>query len=178
MEAADRATVDWRAALRNSFAAAFPEDYSWASPNRRHIDSGLYLPSIRKDGVGEIVVGVDCSGSINRRQLGLFQDELNSIVSERRPQRVHVLYFDTEVHNASIFEQGEPISLEPAGGGGTSFCPCFEYIEEQSIQPQALVVFTDLEGSFPDAAPNHPVLWAATKDHSAPFGEVIPMATA
>src|SRR6266540_2235670 len=87
MEAADRATVDWRAALRNSFAAAIPEDYSWSSPNRRHIGSGLYLPSIRKDGVGEIVVGVDCSGSINRRQLGLFQDELNSIISERRPQR-------------------------------------------------------------------------------------------
>ena len=56
MEAADRATVDWRAALRNSFAAAIPEDYSWSSPNRRQIDSGLYLPSIRKDGVGEIVV--------------------------------------------------------------------------------------------------------------------------
>ncbi len=40
------------------------------------------------------------------------------------------------------------------------------------------MVFTDLEGSFPDAAPNHPVLWAATKDHPAPFGEVIPMAAA
>jgi predicted metal-dependent peptidase len=178
MEAADRATVDWRTALRNSFAAAIPEDYSWSSPNRRHIDSGLYLPSIRKDGVGEIVVGVDCSGSINRRQLGLFQDELNSIISERRPQRVHVLYFDTRVHNAAVFEQGEMIMLEPVGGGGTSFCPCFEYIEEHCIQPQALVVFTDLEGSFPDAAPNHPVLWAATKDHPAPFGEVILMAAA
>jgi predicted metal-dependent peptidase len=177
-EAADRATVDWRAALRNSFAAAIPEDYSWSSPNRRHIDSGLYLPSIRKDGVGEIVVGVDCSGSINRRHLGLFQDELNSIISERRPQRVHVLYFDTQVQSAAVFEQGEPITLEPVGGGGTSFCPCFEYIEEQSIQPQALVVFTDLEGSFPDAAPSHPVLWAATRDHPAPFGEVIPMDSA
>ena len=178
MEAADRASVDWRAALRNSFAAAIPEDYSWSSPNRRHIDSGLFLPSIRKDGVGEIVIGIDCSGSINRRQLGLFQDELNSIISERRPRRVHVIYFDTQVHNAAIFEQGEPITLEPVGGGGTSFCPCFEYIEENSLQPQALVVFTDLEGSFPDAVPNHPVLWAATKDHSAPFGEVIPMAAA
>ena len=40
------------------------------------------------------------------------------------------------------------------------------------------MVFTDLEGCFPDAAPNHPVLWAATKDHPAPFGEVIPMAAA
>jgi len=87
-----------------------------------------------QDGVGEIVVGVDCSGSINRRQLGLFQDELNSIISERRPRRVHVIYFDTQVHNAAIFEQSEPITLEPVGGGGTSFCPCFEYIEENSLQ--------------------------------------------
>jgi predicted metal-dependent peptidase len=48
----------------------------------------------------------------------------------------------------------------------------------RELQPQALVVFTDLEGCFPNAAPSHPVLWAATKDHSAPFGEVISMATA
>jgi predicted metal-dependent peptidase len=178
MESAEKASVDWRAALRNSFAAAIPEDYTWSSPNRRHIDSGLYLPSIRKDGVGEIVIGIDCSGSINRRQLGLFQEEVNSIISERRPQRVHVIYFDTQVHSAAIFEQGEPVTLEPVGGGGTSFCPCFEYIEENALQPQALVVFTDLEGSFPDTAPNHRVLWAATKDHSAPFGVVIPMAAA
>ena len=71
-----------------------------------------------------------------------------------------------------------PITLEPAGGAGTSFCPCFGYIEKQALQPQALVVFTDLEGCFPDAAPSHPVLRAATKDHSAPFGEVISMAAA
>jgi predicted metal-dependent peptidase len=90
---------------------------------------------------------------------------------------VHVLYFDTQVHKADLFDQGKPITLEPVGGGGTSFSPCFEYIEEQLIEPQALV-FTDLDGSFPDAAPNHPVLWAATKENSAPFGEVIPIAAA
>jgi predicted metal-dependent peptidase len=66
LEAAGRATVDWRAALRNSFAAAIPEDYSWSSPNRRHIGAGLYLPSVREDGVGEIVVGVDCSLDFSR----------------------------------------------------------------------------------------------------------------
>jgi predicted metal-dependent peptidase len=91
---------------------------------------------------------------------------------------VRDLYFDTQVHNAAIFEHGEPITLEPVGGGGISFCPCFEYIEERAIQPQALVVFTDLEGCIPDAAASHPVLGAATKDHSAPFREVISMAAA
>jgi len=49
---------------------------------------------------------------------------------------VRDLYFDTQVHNAAIFEHGEPITLEPVGGGGISFCPCFEYIEE-AIDPAA-----------------------------------------
>jgi predicted metal-dependent peptidase len=178
LDASDQATVDWRAVLRNSFAAAVPEDYTWSKPNPRYIHEGLYLASVRKEGVGEIVIGVDCSGSINRRQLGLFQSEMASIIEESRPQRVHVLYFDTRVHRSDVFEQGEPITLDPVGGGGTSFCPCFDFVEEQGIQPQALVIFTDLDGRFPSHQPHYPVLWAATEDRFAPFGEVIPMAAA
>jgi predicted metal-dependent peptidase len=177
-EASDEAMIDWRSMLRNSFAAAFPDDYSWSVPNRRHVASGLYLPSIHKAGVGEIVIGVDCSGSINPRQLGLFQSEMAAIVEERRPQRVHVLYFDTRVHRADVFEQGETITLDPVGGGGTNFCGCFDYIEDHGIQPQALIVFTDLDGRFPEAEPLYPVMWAATSAHRAPFGDVIPMASA
>ena len=179
LDAADEATINWRSMLRDSFAAAFPEDYSWSVPNRRHVASGLYLPSIRKSGVGEVVIGVDCSGSINRRQLGLFQAEMTAIIEERRPQRVHVLYFDTQVHRADVFEQGDSITLEPVGGGGTSFCGCFDYVEDTGIQPQALVVFTDLDGRFPAVEPLYPVIWAATSAfRRPPFGDVIPMAAA
>jgi hypothetical protein len=32
------------------------------------------------------------------RQLGLFEAEIRFILEGQRPSRVHVLYFDTEVH--------------------------------------------------------------------------------
>ena len=45
-------------------------------PNRRHIWSGLYLPGVTSEGVGQVAIAVDCSGSIHARQLGLFEAEV------------------------------------------------------------------------------------------------------
>ena len=44
-------TVDWRTLLRRYMTDASNSDYSWSLPNRRFIDSGLYLPSIRSEGI-------------------------------------------------------------------------------------------------------------------------------
>jgi len=147
-------------------------------PNLRHIWSGLYLPGVRLEGIGEIAIAVDCSGSINARQLGLFEAEIRSILEGQRPSRVHVLYFDTEVRKADVYQPGQPISLTPAGGGGTNFAPCFQWLDERGIVPQALVFLTDLCGAFPNEAPPYPVLWASTASRLAPFGQVISMEAA
>ena len=61
---------DWRAILRDFVAATTPSDYRWTPPNRRYIASGLYLPSVERQGVGEIVIAVDTSGSIGKHRAG------------------------------------------------------------------------------------------------------------
>ena len=38
--------LDWREVLRRYLSAAAKSDYAWTPPNRRHIASGLYLPSL------------------------------------------------------------------------------------------------------------------------------------
>ena len=40
-------------------------DFSWMRPNRRHLWTGLYLPGVVREGVGEIAIAVDCSGSVS-----------------------------------------------------------------------------------------------------------------
>ena len=125
--------MDWRELLRRAWSETIPSDYSWMPPNRRHIWAGLYLPGVRSEGAGEIAIAVDCSGSINPRQLGLFEAEIRSILEGQRPSRVHVLYFDTEVHKAEVFQAGQPIALTPVGGGGTNFAPCFRWLDERGI---------------------------------------------
>ena len=175
LEAAQAADVDWRELLRRAWSETIPADYSWTRPNRRHVWNGLYLPGVVCEGVGEICIAVDCSGSINARQLGLFEAEIRSILAGQQSRLVHVLYFDTEVQKSETYHAGLPIKLAPIGGGGTDFRPCFHWLEERGIMPQTLVFLSDMCGSFPATAPGYPVLWATTEVHHAPFGEVIPM---
>ena len=178
MEGVAEAAVNWRELLRRLWSETTAADYSWMRPNRRHLWRGLYLPGVVKEGVGEIVIAVDCSGSISGRQLRLFEAEARSILEGQRPERVYVLYFDAAVQKVEIYEAGQPVSLNPVGGGGTEFSPCFEWVEERGIMPQTVIFLTDLYGSFPSSAPSYPVLWASTGRRQAPFGEVIPMQSA
>jgi predicted metal-dependent peptidase len=175
LEQSEAAGVDWRELLRRAWSETIPSDYSWLPPNRRHIWAGLYLPGVTSEGVGEIAIAVDCSGSVNARQLGLFEGEIRSILEGQRPSRVHVLYFDTEVHKAEVYQAGQQIALTPVGGGGTNFGPCFQWLDEHGIVPQTLVFLTDLCGAFPNEAPAYPVLWASTELYRVPFGQVISM---
>ena len=175
LDGAAEAAIDWREMLRRLWSETTPADYSWTRPNRRHIWAGLYLPGVIREGVGEVAIAVDCSGSVNGRQLGLFEAEVRSILEGERPERVYVLYFDAAVQKVETYEAGQRVDLEPVGGGGTEFGPCFAWLDERGILPQTLVFLTDLYGSFPDSAPAYPVLWASTGGRRAPFGEVIPM---
>jgi predicted metal-dependent peptidase len=172
------AAVDWREMLRRSWSDTTPADYSWMRPNRRHLWNGVYLPGVVREGVGEVAIAVDCSGSISTRQLRLFEAEARSILEGQRLERVYVLYFDAAVHRVDTYESEQRIDLNPVGGGGTTFGPCFEWLEAQGIRPQCLVLLTDLYGSFPPSAPAYPVLWASTGSKRAPFGDVIPMQAA
>jgi predicted metal-dependent peptidase len=178
VEASKAAQVDWRELLRRAWSETIPADYSWTRPNRRHVWTGLYLPGVVCEGVGEICIAVDCSGSIHDRQLGLFEAEIRSILAGQQPRLVHVLYFDTEVQKCETFQAGDLIKLTPVGGGGTDFRPCFSWVIDRGIQPQTMVFLRDLWGTFPEKVPPYPVLWASTGTRQAPFGQVIPMEAA
>jgi predicted metal-dependent peptidase len=178
LEGSAEAEVDWRELLRRHWSDTIPADYSWMRPNRRHLWTGLYLPGVVREGVGEVAIAVDCSGSVSGRQLRLFEAEVRSILEGQRPERVYVLYFDAVVQKAETYEAGQRIDLNPVGGGGTEFGPCFEWLDSRGIRPETLVFLTDLYGSFPPCAPAYPVLWASTGSQRAPFGEIISMQAA
>lgn len=178
LEQSEEASVNWKEALRRCYSETLAADYTWARPNRRFIGTGLYLPAIRKEGVGELGIAVDCSGSISNRTLSLFAAEISALIEENHPERVHVLYFDAAVQKVEVYEFGQPISLAPKGGGGTEFEPVFEYLDEHHIAPHALVFLTDLCGSFPENEPSYPVIWASTEHGEPPFGSVVYMGAA
>ena len=78
-------------------------DYSWSVPNRSFIDGGLYLPSIRSEGIDAIEVIVDTSGSQPVDTLAEFWAELREVAAEIRPETVVVLQVDAAVRDAAEY---------------------------------------------------------------------------
>ena len=173
LKAVRESQCDWRTILRDFIAATDPSDYRWTPPNRRFVSSGLYLPSVIRSGVGEIVIAVDTSGSIGHQELEQFAGEVTAISEEAKPERIHVVYCDAAVQSTEEFGPSEPIKLSPKGGGGTDFRPPFHWIEEEGIQPKCFIYLTDLCcNSFPEP-PEYPVLWVTDSRTTAPFGETL-----
>jgi predicted metal-dependent peptidase len=172
-KAARDSREDWRAVLREFVEHTQPSDYSWSTPNRRHIASGLYLPGLTRENLGVLTIAVDTSGSINQRLLDLFASEVSAIVHEARPERVDVIYCDSRVRHCESFSPDDSeVKLSAHGGGGTRFSPVFNHIAEQPEQPAALLYFTDLDCYDKPAEPAYPVLWVTGLHvtRKAPFG--------
>ena len=124
VKGAHASTLDWRTLLRRYMTDAAKSDYSWSLPNRRLIDSGLYLPSIRSEGMETIAVIVDTSGSLPTETLAAFWTELREVAAEIRPESVVVLQVDAAVQDAAVYAPDElPDEIVVKGRGGTDFRP-------------------------------------------------------
>jgi len=166
---AHRSTLDWRSLLRRYMTDAAARDYSWSVPNRRFIDSGLYLPSIRSEGMGTLAVIIDTSGSVDSDALAAFWSEVREVAAEIDPERIVVLQVDAAVQDEEHYAPGElPERIVVKGRWGTDFRPGFERLAEQGIQPAVCLYFTDMDcDRYPEAEPEFDVVWC---DYSAAVG--------
>ena len=183
VKGAHASRLDWRTLLRRYMTDAAKSDYSWSLPNRRFIDSGLYLPSIRSEGMETIAVIIDTSGSLPAATLAEFWAELREVASEIRPESVVVLQVDAALQDAAEYAPDDlPDEIALKGRGGTDFRPGFEWLDEQGIQPAVCLYFTDMECSdYPEAEPPFPVIFCNWSDppedwNREPWGERIDIA--
>jgi predicted metal-dependent peptidase len=149
-------------------------DYStYAKPNRRYMSSGMYMPSGVSEQVEEIVIAIDTSRSIGQLELTRFLSEIEGVVQNVKPRAIRLLYWDTKVCADEKYGDGGmdtatlTQSTKPAGGGGTDINCVNEYMQEQHITPQAVLVFTDgyLGGDW--GTWTCPVLWCIINNDSA-----------
>ena len=174
-----RPPADWRAVLREFVAATARNDYSWARPNRRFVARGLYLPGLRSEELGTVVVAVDTSGSIAEALLGTFAAEANAVLAAY-DCAVTVVYHDTVVQKIQPWTSMDgPLVLDPVGGGGTSHVGVFDWLAASGLDAACVICLTDLETEFPPAVPAVPVLWAVPGGSSTvpPFGRVVPLSS-
>ena len=140
---------DWRELLRDFVTTTCAgKDYStWRRPNRRYVGMDILMPSAISESLGEIVIGIDTSGSIGIEDLNAFLSEIKGICDTVKPSKVRLLYWDTVVRKQEVYLQDELDGLvhatKPAGGGGTDPTCVPQYLNEHGIKPECVVMLTD-----------------------------------
>lgn len=164
--------LPWRLLLQRYMSMTARDDYSYSRPSSRRGNPAVY-PRLRSSETS-IVVVIDTSGSISGEEIGEFISEIDAIKSYVRA-RITLLTCDSELNHGCpwYFDPWDEFSrdIEIHGGGGTSFSPPFEWIENQDRAPDLLVYFTDARGKFPPAEPMYPVLWLVKGQATVPFGQ-------
>lgn len=170
VKAAMRPQIRWQEVLAQFVTSCYGGSRRWLPPSRRHIGSGLYLQSSRKERLNA-VVAVDTSGSTTGN-LPQFFSELNSLLNSFGDYELTVIQCDCEIQKVEKFDGYNPFHApewETCGHGGTDFRPPFDYVAEQSeVNPSCLIYITDGCGPAPDHAPAYPALWLLTSDGAKP----------
>jgi len=168
--------VNWRMVLAEFMRRARFE-YQFNPPDRRFIHDDLYIPDYAGEGLIDIVIAIDTSGSIGPEELAAFVAECQAIMYEGAVA-MHVVACDAAIHSWTTIDYSSDWNeLKFAGGGGTDFRPVFDEIDHRNIEPAALVYLTDGFGSAPQDPPAYPVLWVLVPGGQKPasWGRVIEM---
>lgn len=175
LEQLERSLTDWRPILSRFVRSTTVSRLNWSRAQRRHIHSGLYLPSRQRDRM-RIAIAIDISGSVFD-VAPAFIAEAMGILSCSSVMDIEVMLFDTDIrarHRLTSPADLPAMLKDCHGGGGTNFHPLFvEGLLDETVA--ALIVLTDGFGPAPRTEPRISTLWALTKDGEkpAPWGEMI-----
>jgi predicted metal-dependent peptidase len=173
--------VNWREQLRDFVTATCKnkDRTSWKRPHKRFLGQDVYMPSMIGETIGQVVIGIDTSGSIGDKELNEFLTEVVAICDDVSPSSIELLYWDTHVAGHETYNQGDYKSIfqstKPAGGGGTHVGCVNQYIKDKRITPEAIIILTDgyVEEDF-GGSWDFPTLWAITTRHiTSPHGKTI-----
>lgn len=169
--------ADWKDVLRRFVTSSLtPTNYTMTRLNRHYMGQGMIMPGLlKRERVGEIVIAIDNSGSIDTVAASQFLAEVRAIFMDVRPEKVHVMICDTRVSFYEVHENAEDIAVHIPHGGGTAFEPIFYKVAEEGIRPLCLLYFTDCEGNMNFNSSPYPTLWCRYgHGGSAPtFGELL-----
>ena len=171
-EDALKAQVDWRKELRRFVGQSIiiSDEPSRKRYNRRY---GFDQPGKKVVRGANVLVVIDTSGSITDDLLSKFMAEINAICQFAS---VHVMDCDADIHSYEQWKRNKKFVMK--GGGGTSFKPPFEAINNgrwnnvRVKRPNCLIYLTDGYGDWPVAV-KWPVSWVICTDVKAPFGKTI-----
>ena len=168
-------TTPWHSILERFMQSKIKDGYSWNRPNRRFIARGIYIPGTDyTPNMGPLVIAVDTSGSLNDDDIAMFNGHINRILDTCSPEIVHIVYCDTRVQGVDEYTPDDfPVHIDAKGGGGTSFKPVFDWVDDNNIDPECVVYLTDGYGDQSSFTTTHETVWLTTGTTSFDWGTVI-----
>lgn len=138
--------MDWRQYIRADIESNIKNDFTFMRPNRKGWHTGAVLPGMDRDQQIDICLAIDTSGSISNTMVTDFVSEVAGIMEQFAEYRIRIWQFDTAVYGYDEFthDDGRDIrEYEIIGGGGTDFMVNWDFMEQQGIQPNQFIMFTD-----------------------------------
>jgi len=166
--------VHWKEVLL-SYISEDNSDYSYRRPDRRFLSGDFIMPDlIEGEKLEDIMVAVDCSGSIGQQELKEFTGEVRGILNSVDKVKAWICSFDTRIYGFKEIEDSQ-IKLKYYGGGGTDTRPVFNEVKKRGLLPKVVLIFTDGYADYPSKAPDYDVIFLVPKrDHQKPpFGRVL-----
>lgn len=167
--------LDWFTILMNFMTEFDKTDYSYRRPNRRFMPEHI-LPSLYGEGMGELALAFDASGSVSPQEFSAYYAETAYMRETVNPSLTTIIDFDTTIKNIhSLHRDDNMDGISFSGGGGTSLRPVFAHFKDR--HPSVLIVFSDLECSPIEEDPGYPVIWIAVnaRNPHVNFGKLIEM---
>jgi len=156
--------IPWQEKLRTTFNRRVGNGrQTWDNLDEEFVIRGIGAPGRIAWGVGRVVVAQDSSGSITQKMSDIFMAATGNILEDARPRELILCQCDDEIKMWEEILDGANLKRTlRRGWGGTDFRPVFNKIYKESLEPDILIFFTDMDGGFPDKAPPFPVIWASS----------------
>lgn len=168
-------TVPWETQLQRWLTERSDKGYDMTKPNRRYAD--IYLPSNGgENGLAHLLWAIDSSGSMTPEQLQRINSEIAGAKDMLAPERMTIVAFDTVIQDTWEFTDAMDMHpLEIHGRGGTDMTKLFEFAKD--LQPQAMLIFSDMGCDYPDEIPGVFTCWICLDrpNWEPPYGTVIHM---
>ena len=168
------AEIKWQEVLAQFVTRSYNSGKrTWIPPNRRHIHNDVYLQSRQGDKI-RLACVIDTSGSTCGDRTK-FLSELNGLVKSFGVYDLHMICCDADVQSYKLFTQDDNADFEVdgfefAGGGGTVMTPALDYILDNQLEVDAIILLTD---GYIDTIPKNPTglptLWIITKNGTEDF---------
>lgn len=137
-------------------------------PSRRQMSGGLRIKGRnrkigKKERLKHLVYALDVSGSIQSWEANLFLASAKTLKQMLNPTAMTVMLWDTSIKFEKTFYESDTLdNIKVYAGGGTSLTPV--YSRCQQLNPEAVVIFTDLAVAIPPK-PSWETIWFVSSEN-------------